>query len=557
MKKILLTFSICISILLSNAQTPCVDGFAGIYPCNNIDLQGYLSLSELSFASNTNDIWGWVSPNTGREYALVGCDHGTVFVDITNPSVPVNIGRLPTHTVGSLWRDLEAFNNYCFIGSEAPGHGIQIFDLLQLDDVTEFPTTFTETAHYAGVGRSHTINVDQASGYLYIMGSDTYSGGLHIIDINNPLNPVLAGGFSEDGYTHDGYALVYNGPDLDWQGKEVVVACNDDALTIVDVDDKSDCQYISTLVYPNLGYVHQGWFTKDFRYFLMDDELDELDFGQNTRTHIFDLLDLDNPEYIGYYEHNSTSIDHNLYIKDQFVFESNYRSGVRVLDASLVSTSVLNQIGYFDLVPANDFAIFSGTWSNYPYLPSGNVIATSMYDGFFILKPTMVLLPTDSIEVCNSATFDITINAELQFPLTISAIGNAPDLTASGPIIQGTGTYQVTLTGNWGDQQGTLMLQTEFGTFYEFPFQTKACSTASILESSPAKLTLSPNPTNGQLQLKGLNPDKKLQFFDGLGKLVYETTLNGQSQLNLNLNFLAKGIYTIVNGNLHERFEKL
>ncbi len=556
MKKILLLSFLSVSLSF-HAQTPCSDGFAGPYPCNHIDLQAFMPLADLNFASNTNDIWGWVSPNTGREYALVGCDHGTVFVDITNPTQPFNVGRLATHTTGSLWRDLEAYQNYCFIGSEAPGHGIQIFDLLQLDGITEFPATFEETAHYAGVGRSHTLNIDQATGFMYIMGSDTYSGGLHIVDVNDPLNPTLLGGFSEDGYTHDGYALVYNGPDADWLGKEVVVACNDDALTIVDVDDKTDCQYISTLVYPNLGYVHQGWFTKDFRYFLMDDELDEMDFDQNTRTHIFDLVDLDAPVYMGFYEHNSPSIDHNIYVLDQFVYESNYRSGVRVLDAILVEDAELSEIAYFDLFPNNDFAVFSGTWSNYPYLPSGNVIATSMYDGFFILKPTMVILPEDTITVCNSGTFDITVNANLHFPLSIAVEGVGVDFNGSGPIITGPGTYPVSLTGSWNEQVATLHLQSTSGNDYEFPITLAACNTSGIVEPFAVGLIVSPNPANEEITIKGIDPHSNISIYDAMGRLVVQKNAVGQVQISISVRELASGIYTLTSGKESVKFERL
>jgi hypothetical protein len=44
-----------------------------------------------------NDIWGWTDPLDGREYALVGRNDGTAFVDVTDPL------RL---TVSSIYRTL-------------------------------------------------------------------------------------------------------------------------------------------------------------------------------------------------------------------------------------------------------------------------------------------------------------------------------------------------------------------------------------------------------------------------------------------------------------------
>jgi len=33
--------------VFSSAQTPCISGFAGVYPCNNIDLLSHLSITQL------------------------------------------------------------------------------------------------------------------------------------------------------------------------------------------------------------------------------------------------------------------------------------------------------------------------------------------------------------------------------------------------------------------------------------------------------------------------------------------------------------------------------
>jgi choice-of-anchor B domain-containing protein len=469
---------------LLQAQTPCENGFAGIYPCENMDLLAHLTSAEIGGGESTNDIWGWVSPATGKEYALVGCSNGTAFVDVTEPTEPIYLGLLPTHTTNSLWRDLETYKDYVFVGSEAGGHGLQIMDLMQLDLVTNPPVQFVETMHYGGFGNSHTINIDPVSGLLVAMGTSTFNGGLHIIDINDPLSPVLVGGFADDGYTHDGFITTYTGPDADYIGKTIVVACNADALTLVDITNPLDCQMIDTYSYPELGYVHQGWFSKNNRYFMLNDELDEMNLGNGTRTHMFDLLDLDNIVYMGFHEANNTSIDHNLYTVDQFIYQSNYRSGLRVFDAVRVSDAQLSPIGFFDLVPTDDNPTFAGTWSNYPYLPSGINLATSMYDGFFITRPTMVTFSEKEFALCGESqiTFDVSIQAELAFPLTFGIEGlpgvSINSITATQP-----GVFQVIL-GNLnglaaGSYTGRVTMNTTFGEKYEFPIYITASSTAS------------------------------------------------------------------------------
>lgn len=472
----------------SSAQTPCVDGMAGIYPCQRMDLLAYMPLAQLGGGANTNDIWGWTSPNTGREYALVGCSNGTAFVDISDPIAPVYIGLLPTQTTNNLWRDLESRGHFLFIGSEAPDHGIQVFNLLQLDQANDFPVTFSNSAHYAGFGHSHTINIDQEAGWLYGMGSNTFEGGLHIVDINDPLNPQLLGGFGNDGYTHDGFACTYHGPDPDHQNKRIMVACNADALTIVNCTDPSDCQYISTETYPEVGYVHQGWFTRDFRYFLLNDELDETELSINTRTHLWDLLDLDNPVYMGYKQWDTPNIDHNIYIQDQFAYASNYRAGVRMWDAINVADNELNELGYFDLFPLNDLPNFSGTWSNYPFLPSGVNIATSMFDGLFITQQTVARMSPNNWSLCGTdqVPFTLSLYGPLQFPLTPSMEGLPEGAVLGASIMPGEGDYAFSLLGlntiPIGNYSATLVLTTNNGRDYRFPFSVRIAGTTAITE---------------------------------------------------------------------------
>jgi hypothetical protein len=244
------------------------------------------------------------------------------------------------------------------------------------------------------------------------------------------------------------------------------------------VTDPTDILFLDNFDYPERGYTHQGWFTKDMSHYLVNDELDEQNLGTTTRTHIFDLSDLDNIAYMNYYLGSSTSIDHNLYIKDQFVYESNYRSGVRILDASRVSTGVLNEVGYFDLFPANDLPQFSGTWSNYPYLPSGVNLATSMYDGFFVLRPTLLYLQNSNLNACGQSadTLQLKINADLQFPLTANITGIPGFPVFSGVNIGATGSYNIVIsdlgTVPTGTYNCTLQLLTTFGESYDLFFKT-------------------------------------------------------------------------------------
>ncbi len=392
MKKLLLSVFL-ISFAFINAQTPCENGMAGEYPCNGYDLQAHISLAELS-ANSSNDSWGWVDPEDGTEYVLMGLNNGTAFIDISDPVNPVYLGKLPTHTSSITWRDVKVYNDYAFIVSEAGGHGMQVFDLTRLRDVVSPPETFTEDAHYDGFGSAHNIVINEETGYAYGVGTNSYSGGAHFVNIQDPLNPVGEGGYDGSGYTHDAQVLIYNGPDTDHIGKELYIGSNEDHVAIVDVTDKSNPQLIASATYSNDAYTHQGWFTEDLKYFIVGDELDEMDFGFNTKTIVLDFTDLDNP--VHHFDHfgETTAIDHNGYTKDNKYYAAHYKAGMRVLDMSDIDSGSFTEIGYFDTYPANDSADFEGAWNVYPYFESGNIVITNyLSGGFFLVSPS--LLSTD------------------------------------------------------------------------------------------------------------------------------------------------------------------
>ena len=70
---------------LGTGQIPCVDGFAGEYPCENYDLLSVRTLEELGGGANGNDCWGWVDADSQREFVLYGRSNGLSIVEVTYP----------------------------------------------------------------------------------------------------------------------------------------------------------------------------------------------------------------------------------------------------------------------------------------------------------------------------------------------------------------------------------------------------------------------------------------------------------------------------------------
>lgn len=426
---------------LPEANFPCEDGkSAGKYDCDDVSLYAHLTAEELGGAA-ANDIWGWTDPQTGTEYALVGLNDGVSFVDISDPNNPVVVGKLlestsnsPQKTVftnpedfpacvvgigeseqakaiteGSTWRDMKVYNNHMFVVSDGQVHGMQVFDLTHLRDFDGEYLEFTHDAHYDRLDNAHNIVINENSGYAYAVGvtsaeicGSRSETGLHIIDIRNPLNPTFAGcyfdpetegdnGYSAGvGYIHDAQCVDYTGPDTEHAGKELCFSSAEGTIVISDVSDKSNPTTIGYKAHPEFRYSHQGWLTEDQKYFLMDDELDELYIGRGTQTYVWDVSDLENPTFVGYYSQGTASIDHNMYVKENKVYQTNYTSGLRVLKINDLSDADMSLMAYFDTQPSDpnqSEVSFNGTWSNYPFFESGVIIVSDIRDGLFILKP--------------------------------------------------------------------------------------------------------------------------------------------------------------------------
>jgi choice-of-anchor B domain-containing protein len=220
-------------------------------------------------------------------------------------------------------------------------------------------------------------------------GGETCGGGLHMLNLAEPKQPAFAGCFAHaetgragTGYTHDAQCVTCHGPDEDYRGHQICIGSNENALSIADVTDKDNPVAVGVADYPGVRYAHQGWLTEDHRFFYMNDEGDEpRGLVEGTRTLIWDVVDLDDPQLVAEYIAETTDTDHNLYIRGNLMYQSNYGAGVRILDITDPVNPV--EIAYFDNSPYG-----GASWSNYPYFESGVVVATGTGDGLFILRNT-------------------------------------------------------------------------------------------------------------------------------------------------------------------------
>lgn len=226
-----------------------------------------------------------------------------------------------------------------------------------------------------------------------------------MIDIQNPVEPEFLGCFQDTstgrdgtGYSHDAMCIIYDGPDEEHVGREICFGANENALSIADVTDRENPVAVSSATYPNAAYAHQGWITEDHRYFFLGDELDEgqvegsPEEWEGTRTLVWDVTDLDDPVLAREHFGETFTTDHNLYIRDGLMYQSNYVSGLRVLNVEDPENPV--EVGYIDTVPDNESVQMTGSWSNYPYFESGTIVVSSRREGvFFVRYSPRELLP--------------------------------------------------------------------------------------------------------------------------------------------------------------------
>ncbi|MBK9333830.1 MAG: T9SS type A sorting domain-containing protein [Ignavibacteria bacterium] len=75
---------------------------------------------------------------------------------------------------------------------------------------------------------------------------------------------------------------------------------------------------------------------------------------------------------------------HNAYIKGDSLYLAHYRAGVIVYDIS--DPSLPFEVGHYDTYPGVNSTAFQGCWNVYPYLPSGNIIASDISTGLYVLR---------------------------------------------------------------------------------------------------------------------------------------------------------------------------
>jgi len=359
-RTLLLSFFICIG-LVSQAQY-------------NITLKSTLSIGTNGYSN----IWGYKQGN--KEYALLGCTGSSsltdacAIIDVTSPTQPVTLFKVPGPR--SIWREIRTWQHYAYVTTENSDNtfGVTIVDLQYLPDSIK-------TKQYTANGlisNVHALHID--AGFLYLYGANntiSQSGAL-IIDLADPWNPTVAGGYSAH-YVHDGIVRnnkMYSGE---------IYGGN---FSIVDVSNKANPVIINSQVTP-FAFTHNTWLSSNNNYLFTTDEKSDSYVAAYDVSNPLDIKEVDR------YRHNNSngSIPHNTYILNDslatgystdFLLTSYYTDGVTIVDAGRPDNLV--EVGHYDTSPFSGDG-YKGAWGVYPFLPSGNILVSDMDLGLFTLKP--------------------------------------------------------------------------------------------------------------------------------------------------------------------------
>lgn len=329
----------------------------------NMNQIGYLNLATMH-SSELSDIWGWVD-GSGNEYAIVGINNGTSVVDLSDPTNPEEVFYEPG--MNSIWRDIKTWNNYAYVTTEAE-NGLLIIDLSTLPSDPNLSTSYYTGPVGSEWQSAHNLFIDE-NGICYIFGANRDNKGVIMLDLSiDPLNPVEVG-VIDNWYAHDGMA----------RGDTLYLGhINDGHMSIWDVSNKSNPILLGQQFTPG-NFAHNLWLSDDGNYIYTTDEISDGYLGEFDVSDPTDIVELDRTQS----SPGMNVIPHNSHYLDDYIITSYYADGVVVHDVSNKGNMV--EVANYDTSPTYEGDGYNGCWGVYPWLPSGNIIASDIENGLHVL----------------------------------------------------------------------------------------------------------------------------------------------------------------------------
>jgi len=334
-----------------------------------------------------NEVWGYADCE-GNEFAIIGSSTHVHFIDLADPTNLVQIDSFPGGET-TIWRDIKTYKDRAYAVSDNTNEGLMIFDLSDLPN--SITKTYQSTEFF---GKSHNIFIDEENGRLYSVGTNTQSGGVIVLDLNNnpdnptlmaavnfPANPSTGQGYAHDIYVRDNIAYGSHG----YLG-----------FFIWDMTDPTTPVLLASQ--NTGGYNHSSWVSEEGDFAIY---AEEVPIGRplgviNLENLDNNFIEIDLTFKFPLNPNDDNNRPHNPFIRGDYLFCSYYHDGIQVFDVS----DPLNPstAAYYDTNPTDTaYAGFEGNWGAYPFLPSGLILASDVSTGLYVLEldPSISLLNID------------------------------------------------------------------------------------------------------------------------------------------------------------------
>jgi choice-of-anchor B domain-containing protein len=322
-----------------------------------------------------NELTGWTDTATGKEYIIMGSIDSIYFFDVSNPQ-QIKLCDVETGLNRAINRDVEVYGHYVYcVSDNAPAGKLQIFDMSFLPDSVH---KVYESAEFGFNTHSLFINKESKRLYMCINRSGTKIIGMDILSIDTPDKPSFLG-------------TLQTSPSACQRVHEVFVkndtaycSCEYKGLYVYDLTDLSQQRLLGGIVppYPYNGYNHTNWVDSSNQFIAFTDELPQ---GQPLK--VYRIRDLNDMTYLTHFNTNTGATPHNLFWIGTTLYVSWYHDGVYMLD--MTNPRLPKIKGFYDTYPQNatgNYTGFKGCWGVYPYFTSGNIAASDMTNGLFMLK---------------------------------------------------------------------------------------------------------------------------------------------------------------------------
>lgn len=341
-----------------------------------------------------NDIWGWHDGN-GKEYAIIGSLDSIYFVEISNPEQPKLRAVAAGKAQRVIHRDFKTYQQYCYAVGDEGQSSLQVFDLSYLPDSVHKVYDSDEL-----MIRTHNIFISDEKLYLAsCVDGDGNLKPMRVLSLAEPETPTLLldlavpdiGGIPLFDAVHDvyvrndtAYCSVGDYGMYVFEFADSTVFTTSDSTWTIHEPSLDLLQFGVVINSGQSKYNHSSCLTDNSRHIVIAEET------HGSKLRLFSLSHKRGHEQVATFGERAEegTIAHNPFVLGDLVFVSYYHLGLIAYNISNPEAPV--KVAHYDTYPDDrSFERYLGCWGVYPYLPSGNVIASDQIYGLFVFSHSL------------------------------------------------------------------------------------------------------------------------------------------------------------------------